>query len=74
MLRNKQSENLVELNIPLISLPNRRNEEYDEAKGVEDVQESGRQKSEAIYNLQGIRLKEPVKGLYIKNGKKIMAR
>ena len=47
--------------------------EYDETKGVEDVQESGRQ-SEAIYNLQGIRLKEPVKGLYIKNGKKIMAR
>ena len=48
--------------------------EYDETKGVEDVRVTGRMENEAMYNLQGIRLKEPVKGLYIKNGKKYLKR
>lgn len=48
--------------------------EYDETKGVEDVRVTGRMENEAMYNLQGIRLKEPIKGLYIKNGKKYLKR
>ena len=42
-------------------------------KGV-DVKESLRAKDNAIYNLQGVRVSKPGKGLYIQNGKKFIVK
>ncbi|MBQ2182244.1 MAG: hypothetical protein II400_08375, partial [Bacteroidaceae bacterium] len=38
---------------------------------IEAVPESTRSASSVIYNLQGIPVKSPTKGIYIKNGKKL---
>ena len=42
-------------------------------KGV-DVKEALRQNDGAIYNLQGVRVSKPGKGLYIQNGKKFIVK
>ena len=41
--------------------------------GIRNVQLNKREASDAIYNLQGQRIAKPRKGLYIQNGKKLMA-
>lgn len=43
---------------------------FGDATGIQNV--SVQNEGEAIYNLNGLRVKTPAKGLYIKNGKKVI--
>ena len=43
---------------------------FDDATGIQNV--NVQNEGEAIYNLNGLRVKTPAKGLYIKNGKKVI--
>ena len=46
--------------------------EYDEALGIETIGNDNRFEDGAWYTLQGIRVENPTKGLFIHNGKKVM--
>ena len=48
-------------------------ESTPKTSGIRNVQFNKREASDAIYNLQGQRISKPRKGLYIQNGKKLMA-
>ena len=48
-------------------------ESSPKTSGIRNVQLNKREASDAIYNLQGQRIAKPRKGLYIQNGKKLMA-
>ena len=48
-------------------------ESTPKTSGIRNVQLNKREASDAIYNLQGQRIAKPRKGLYIQNGKKLMA-
>lgn len=42
--------------------------------GIEAVEKAADSKDDAYYTLSGVRVSHPVKGLYIKNGKKVMVK
>ena len=44
----------------------------DESLGISEVVRNNSQAAETIYNMKGMRIGKPQKGLYIKNGKKII--
>lgn len=46
---------------------------YDEANGISTV-EAQPADAEAIYSLNGVRVNQPVKGIYVKNGKKFVVK
>lgn len=46
----------------------------DELAGISDVKEQKRGDANAYYNLNGMRVVKPTKGLYIKNGKKVIVK
>ena len=48
-------------------------ESTPKTSGIRNVQFNKREASDAIYNLQGQRISKPRKGLYIQNGKKLIA-
>ena len=48
-------------------------ESTPKTSGIRNVQLNNRETSDAIYNLQGQRIAKPRKGLYIQNGKKLIA-
>ena len=48
-------------------------ESSPKTSGIRNVQLNKREASDAIYNLHGQRISKPRKGLYIQNGKKLMA-
>ena len=48
-------------------------ESTPKTSGIRNVQFNKREASDAIYNLQGQRIAKPRKGLYIQNGKKLIA-
>ncbi len=45
-----------------------------DATGIEAVEAAADSKDDAYYTLSGVRVSHPVKGLYIKNGKKVMVK
>lgn len=45
-----------------------------DATGIEAVEKAADSKDDAYYTLSGVRVSHPVKGLYIKNGKKVMVK
>ena len=45
-----------------------------DATGIESVEAVADSKDDAYYTLSGVRVSHPVKGLYIKNGKKVMVK
>lgn len=48
---------------------------FDEYTGIEDINRPPYQQREGLYDLQGRRLKQkPVKGMYIQDGRKVIAR
>ena len=72
---NKISANKAYLQIPSISLPNASRvlgymTDDDMPTGIGHLQQETHQ-DDAIYNLNGQRVEQPRKGLYIQNGKKI---
>lgn len=46
----------------------------DELAGISDVKEQKRGDANAYYNLNGMQVVKPTKGLYIKNGKKVIVK
>ena len=46
----------------------------DEATGIDATQMNGEEKAASTYDLQGRRVAQPVKGLYIVNGKKVIVK
>ena len=49
-------------------------EAFNTATGIESVKVDDLTKDGAVYNLNGVRVTNPTKGLYIKNGKKYMVK
>jgi len=49
-------------------------ESFNTATGIESVKVDDLTKDGAVYNLNGVRVTNPTKGLYIKNGKKYMVK
>ena len=49
-------------------------EAFNTATGIESVKVEDLTKDGAVYNLNGVRVTNPTKGLYIKNGKKYMVK
>ena len=45
-----------------------------EATGIKDLNEKGAMRNEKFFDLQGRRVANPTRGLYIKDGKKIMVK
>ena len=48
--------------------------ELPTATAIQTIQSDSRRADGSIYNLQGIRVAAPTKGLYIQNGRKIVLR
>ena len=46
----------------------------DDASGIDEITTNQRTDDGAIYNLNGQRVENPTKGVYIRNGKKILFR
>ena len=49
-------------------------EDEEETTGIKDLNEKGAMRNEKFFDLQGRRVVKPTRGLYIKDGKKIMVK
>ena len=49
-------------------------DEEEEVTGIKDLNEKGAMRNEKFFDLQGRRVVKPTRGLYIKDGKKIMVK
>ena len=69
LVEYKQTLNVAQA---ITTVTNRFKAIEEEKKKIE--QEKDKKQSNAIYNMQGVRITRPAKGLYITNGKKYIAR